>query len=333
MGSGFTYDVTYSGDTQIQGWINVSSSAPSQTLTITVTSNGYGGMEFQGAPGQSNQAQTQAQVHGAQNIQLSCPSSVERGNQITCTLSGVPPGATISWRFSGDAIVIGPSSGTQWGGPMVRSGTIQATVNGQPLSVAVSVTPRPWQTPAAQPQQVADGTLSFTLPTPIQLLTGWSEMYLAPNLPAPSGITTGPHSGYVFWVAPFWDGGNSWYRYIIHPDLENALSEFSQHQCGNYNPTTNPYGFISQGTLAQTRRHEYNSSTQSHWIFYANAINSGNLNPDKFLESQVSPPGANVQTFYNEAQMSVEPWPPNFSETGMFLGNVNLANPTYETCN
>jgi len=75
---------------------------------------------------------------------MSCsPSTVTRTNTVTCTVTG----ATVTgWSFSGGKFsVAGPTDGsTAWGGPMVVSGTVTATISGgNPLSASITVNPRP----------------------------------------------------------------------------------------------------------------------------------------------------------------------------------------------
>jgi hypothetical protein len=120
-------------------------------------------------------------------------------------------------------------------------------------------------------------------------------------------------------------------------DLQSSTSQFSTHQWG-------ACGYISwSNLLTQTNRHEFNSSTQSHYGFYTVSINSSANNPGDFFEQQVAPPGADLNAFANAARSglnsrytqivvatSVEPFPVNDSETGTLLGNINYA--PYATC-
>jgi hypothetical protein len=57
-------------------------------------------------------------------------------------------------------------------------------------------------------------------------------------------------------------------------DLENTNSTFYQSQCGNYNATTNPNGFISgSNLLADTTRHE-SGTVNAHYENYVVAQNN-----------------------------------------------------------
>jgi len=228
---------------------------------------------------------------------------------------------------------------------MVQSGTVRATVSGAgAIEVEVSVTPRGWSTQPAAPEQVDNGQLSFMLPVPpgpalgydvilgyAEALIGWQWVY--------ETIGSGPNSGYVYYSSANHPESSYWFKYIIHPDLENEASEFSQHQCGRN-------GWIPHSDLlTQTHRHEYNSATQSHYAFYSLAINSDANNLLGFMESRVGKPGSDVNEFNQEttsglnsrgsnilAEMMQEPYAPNLDENGNHLGNVNIG-PPYGSCN
>lgn len=149
--------------------------------------------------------------------------------------------------------------------------------------------------------------------------------------------TCSANHGYAYFASPLTMSPFD-FRYTINPDLENSGSVFSQHQCGSG-------GFISWSNLiTQTRRHEFNSTTQSHHAFYSNAMNSSARNPGDFVESRLAPPGANLADFDGATQnglatryaqiftvTNVEPFAVNESETGIFLGNINFE--PYVPCN
>jgi hypothetical protein len=224
---------------------------------------------------------------------------------------------------------------------MVTSGTIQVTANGSvPLSFAVTVNNRNFHTAAASATQVANGTF-ITLPVPPQPsgsdsglgYSNWIANYNGPN--ASTINDNGPNHGYKYFASNInWTTFN--YRYEINPDLESSTSDFSQHQCGSG-------GFISwSNLLAQTRRHEYNSTTQSHHAFYSISLNSNN--PGDYLEQQVGPPTQSASEFADNTMSGinsrlssivsaseVEPYPVNWSESGSSLGNINYA--PYTSCN
>jgi hypothetical protein len=293
---------------------------------------------------------------GGNVMSLTCsPSSVTRGNSATCTVNDAPSGATFSnWKFtdSNNTTVTrgGNNNVSSWSGTLVTTGTVSVTVNSAPLSASITVTNRNWHTSPASPTQVPNGTF-FALPLPPQPSGSFSGLGYS-NWRAAYGSLSyltigdgGPNQGYTYFTSNF-----SWtnfdYRYEINPDLENTGSTFYQAQCGNYNATTNPNGFISGADLlTQTRRHEYNSSTQSHYAFYSVAVSSAADNPGDYIEQQIAVPGADLNTFntnvqsgitsrFNDVSSAVShedpPWPVNYNENNIALGNINYA--PYTAC-
>ncbi len=288
---------------------------------------------------------------------LGCtPSSVTRGSNVTCSVSGAPTGATFSnWKFtdSSNNIVAGSGSTNSWSGTMVTSGTVSVSVavggNSTPLSASVTVNNRNWHTGPATAGEVANGTL-ITLPVPPQNtgddagLGYFKWHYVLNSGPQYSTINdNGPNQGYTYW--PSNQIFSTWnFQYEINPDLENTGSTFYQSQCGNYNATTNPNGFVSgSNLLAQTNRHEWNSSTVSHYAFYSISLNSSSNNPGDFLEQQIAPPAANLNNFATNSNSGItsrlstvtsdsqlEPYPVNDDAAGNFLGNINYA--PYTSC-
>jgi len=284
---------------------------------------------------------------GGSTVSLSCsPSSVVRGGTVTCTVSNAPSGTTYSaWQFtdgSKNTVSRGGNNNVRsWSGVMVTSGTVSVTISGDssPLTAAVSVTQRTWHTAPASPTSVPNGTF-ITLPVPPQN-TGtdsglgyskWQATYS--GVPSTTISDAGPNAGYYYYTSNF-NFTQFYYQYEINPDLANTSSTFYTAQCGNYNASSNPNGFISGANLlTQTDRHEWNSSTQSHYAFYSNGLNSNNLGD--YLEARVAPPGADISAF--DAQTAngitsdltaiknaaaVEPYAVNYSELGVNLGNIN----------
>jgi hypothetical protein len=286
-------------------------------------------------------------------MSLTCPT-VSRGSSVTCTIGNAASGSTFnSWTFTGGGnAVVGNGTASSWSGIVVTSGTVTVNVvtNGQTTkaSTTLTVTNRNWHTAPASPAEVANGTF-LTLPVPPQNTgddSGLGEFkwhYLLSSLQYSTINDGGPNQSYTYW--PSNQIFSTWnFQYEINPDLENTGSAFYVAQCGNYNASTNPSGFISGSTLlAQTNRHEWNSSTQSHYAFYANSLNSSSNNPGDFLEQQLAAPGANLSTFANNAtsginsrlgtvtsDSQVQPYTVNSSETNVFLGNINYA--PYTSC-
>jgi hypothetical protein len=284
---------------------------------------------------------------GSGNVgSLSCsPSSLVRGSSVTCTASGASGSTFSNWKFSdGTNTVNGSGTSSTWSGIMVASGTVSVTVtsNGQGTTVSAQVTvnPRSWHTLAAGAASVPNGTF-YSLPVPPQNsgtdsgLGKFNEQTSNSAGPNSTVINGGPNNGYAYFASQI--SISVLFQYEINPDLQSSTSQFSTHQWG-------ACGFISwSNLLTQTNRHEYNSSTQSHYAFYTNSINSGANNPGDFFEQQVAAPGADLNQFANTtlsglnsryaqiaAATSIEPFPVNDSETGTFLGNINYA--PYTSC-
>lgn len=281
---------------------------------------------------------------------LSCTSTVARGGSVNCTLTPSTVSAS-NWKFTDGTNTVVRSTNTttlSWSGAVVASGTVSVTANQSlPLSAHITVNKRTWHTGAASPVEVANGTFR-TLPVPPAPSgndggVGASQENTG-NSPF-SGVSVisdgGPNNGYGYYVTM--PSFQTSYSYEINPDLENSGSTFYQHQCGNYS-TSNPSGYISgSNLLAQTRRHEYNSSTQSHYAFYSNSM-SGSNNPGDYVESRVASPGTSPSSFDSATgsglntlyqnivnAFSVEPFPVNYDANGNPLGNINYA--PYASCN
>ena len=289
-------------------------------------------------------------------ITLTCsPSSLTRGSNATCSVSNAPTGATFSsWKFtdSNNNTVTSGNTGSSWSGIMVTGGAVSVSVSAggksTPLSASVTVTNRNWHTAPASPAPVPNNTFA-TLPVPPQPTGNDSGLGISLERTGNSGFGStfissgGPNNGYGYYATqPTFTP--LLYQYELNPDLQNSTSTFSQHQCGNYNASSNPSGFISWPNLStQTSRHEYNSTVQSHYAFYSNSISGAN-NPGDYAERQIATPGTSASTFdaatssglntlYSNilANFSVQPFAVNESETGVFLGTINYA--PYTLCN
>ena len=286
---------------------------------------------------------------------VTCTASVTRGSSATCTVT--PSGVTVTaWQFKdagNHAVNRTQNVGSlTWSGVMVTTGTVSVTVSGlaSPVTASVTVTARNWRTAPASPASEPNGTF-YTLPVPPQptgLDSGLGESKETTTNTGFSGTTIsdgGPNSGYTYYASgQGMPPTTTSYEYEINPDLSNTGSTFYSEQCGNYNPTTNPGGFISgSDLLTQTNRHEWNSATQSHYAFYSNSM-SGSNNPGNYVEARIAAPGANLQTFDNGTSsgltafynsiytaFAVEPYAVNDDASGHLLGNINYA--PYSPCN
>lgn len=281
---------------------------------------------------------------------LSCPSTITRGSSVTCTVTPSTVSVT-NWKFTDGTNTVVRSTNTttlSWSGAVVVAGTVSVTANQSlTLSAHITVTRRNWHTAAASPIEVANGTFRLlpVPPSPSGSDGGVGASQEITENSAFSGVAFisdgGPNNGYGYYVTM--PSFQTSYSYEINPDLENTGSTFYQHQCGNYS-TSNPSGYISgSNLLAQTRRHEYNSSTQSHYVFYSNSL-SGTSNPGDYVESRVATPGTSPSSFDSATgselntlyqnilnAFSVEPFPVNDDANGNFLGNINYA--PYASCN
>jgi hypothetical protein len=223
---------------------------------------------------------------------------------------------------------------------MVVGGTVSVTSGtSTPLTASVTVNARGWQTSPASPVSEPNGTF-YTLPVPPQPSGADSGLGYFSEVLGDTGFNVtiigdnGPNNGYGYYATQLTYSPDN-FEYEINPDLQNTSSTFYQHQCG-------AGGFIS-GTnlLTQTNRHEWNSATESHYAFYSVSLSKNN--PGNYFEASVASPGTNITTFVNDsrsnlnglytqigADASVEPYPVNYSETDVFLGNINYA--PYTTC-
>lgn len=144
-------------------------------------------------------------------LELTCPETVERGSEMTCTAQAAPSGTAeiIGWEFVADGMDYrnptagaSPFTGTVWKGPMVVGGTV--TVRGriagreEAKSAHVVVTPRDWSSRAfpavAVEEPIPDAETMPTRPVVIQqlghihnLLTTavrrehWEPIFAGPN--------------------------------------------------------------------------------------------------------------------------------------------------------
>ncbi len=86
--------------------------------------------------------------------------------------------------------------------------------------------------------------------------------------------------------------GPTRFTFRVHPDLKNEGSEFFRKQCGNYNPQTNPDGFISGAQLRDNvRQHEGGTTGVSHYLNYKNAQDENENNVGVGIEAVLQPGG------------------------------------------
>jgi hypothetical protein len=211
---------------------------------------------------------------------------------------------------------------------------------GSPLQAAITVNPRSWHLAPASPADNEAILLAFIPPQDFpdtgHSVWTWGD----PGTPySQQTIGSGPNAGFTYYTAPI-AYSNISYGYRINPDLVNQNSVFSQNQTGLN-------GCISWSDLyTQTKRHEYNSATESHWALYSNSMNNVDNNPGDYFEARVANPQVDLEAFNTYTTNAVNAkavqintdggdetklYGVNFSETGEFLGNPNFA-PNYNTC-
>ncbi len=300
---------------------------------------------------------------------LTCGAAT-RGSSLTCQINNLPTGATISnWKFTdGTNTVTTSSTGSSWSGTAVQSGTVSVTVasGGQSpsLSSAWTVNARSgWAFTAVSANKVPNGSAVCLDPATV--------VTLASPPPAPSGGSNETVLGYScltveygFTAATVSGGPNDQYKYVASvsatnpskniattfnwlriPDLDGTMSTFYVSQCGNYNATSNPNGFISGANLAaQVQRHEAGGAV-SHWAEYKTAQDNPSNNLGAGAEPLIGTPSTTMNTFSQAtvpntlnagvnaitSATSSESIPGvNYDALGNFLGYVNYA--PYHSC-
>jgi hypothetical protein len=228
-------------------------------------------------------------LSGTANVSsLTCtPSSATRGSKVTCSVSS-PSGSTFSnWKFtdSNGNTVTSTSTSSSWSGVMVTSGTVSVLVSGStPLSKPVTVTNRSGftfsaVTPTSEPNGFSTtvcGTISVPSPPQAGKELGFFCIQQAYSFNTQSINDAGPNQGYKYItsISNSNGGTNTAYYYVVSPDAADPNSAFSKAQCGNYNSSTNPNGYISQSNLiSNIIRHE-SGNMNSHYAQYVAAQNN-----------------------------------------------------------
>ncbi|MGA3096515.1 MAG: hypothetical protein ABSF25_08690 [Bryobacteraceae bacterium] len=274
--------------------------------------------------------------------QLSCsptgspagsPATLTRGSSITCRATG---GIVTQWSFSGqssdgtDFSVPGPSTGSSWLGTMVVGGTVSATVGGQTLSQAVTVTARPWFAlvlmPPAEGSQAPMGSCGMNLltspPDPTEGSTNgvaqsvYCYGFTYNDTPVPAG---GPNEGLYYVLAPLTDLSS--YPWELNPGVTDPDDPFYQHQGGCF-PTID-------AIVAAAEAHEFGIATTSHYTEVRDYLAIPAQNPDPLSEALVRLSDGDIrkaiQAMYQAAHDAGNVEPP--------IGlppNINY--PPYRTC-
>jgi hypothetical protein len=255
---------------------------------------------------------------------LSCvPATVVRAQSTTCEIkvSGAAPGAKITlsgWSFTdGTNTVTSTNATSSWPGKIVTSGTVSAkvSINGRPpvtVSATLTVTPRTdFAFTAVNPVQLQGNTLNCNgkikiLNSPPQDNGGTGDFLgffcvVEAFSFGFDGITdNGPNNGYGYITKAFsqnQDGTPTTFQYIIVSDLLDSSSQFYRAQCGNFDPQSNPNGFISGLQLKTNSFDHEEGPVLSHWTNYVQAQNNPSNNIGLVLEGQIAVPGVDEAGF------------------------------------
>jgi hypothetical protein len=315
--TGLTFTVQYKSGTQynhtsIATWTSSNTSiatvsagsvrgaSPGAVSMVADDSNvpDYSYMCYSSNPDSTCPTYTGASASGGGDVaKLSC-TAVTRGQTTTCTATGAS-GATFSnWKFadSNGHTVTTSATQSQWSGIAVQSGTVSVTVSTtdtgqQVVSAPLTVTARSnWSlSPKSSTRRSSPYTCENGQPLSVPT-TPSNGSPIGQSCPDPhfsyqgTVISSGPNSGFDY-VNSVNDIGE--YSWVISGDIDNSGSQFYQAQCGNYNPSTNPNGYISGSTLdADDQRHE-GGSVNSHYAEYSTAYQNSANNPGSVMESFV----------------------------------------------
>jgi hypothetical protein len=254
---------------------------------------------------------------GVNVMKLSC-SSATRGSSTTCSVTNAPTGATFSnWSFkdSNNNTVTSNTTNSSWAGKMVTGGTISVKVTASSglttLSASVTVTNRSGfafaaVTATSEPNgfsTAACGTLSVASPPQPGLELGLFCLQQVYSFNSQSINDGGPNQGYKYITSISNSNGNTSTAsyYVVSPDAADPNSTFSKAQCGNYNASTNPNGFISQlHLITNIIRHE-SGNMNSHYAQYVAAQNNSANNLGTVAEQIVGlPSDTNFSTTAND---------------------------------
>ena len=276
-----------------------------------------------------------------QQPQLNCTGSVTRGGSVTCTVT--PSNLTASnWTFQGSGGTVSRTTNTgslSWSGTMVTGGTLSVTVQSPKgattdLSASIAVTSRTGfafmaVAPTQRTSPYSDDLCSVTVPDSPGLVgdeTTVGQSCLGQRyITYPSQINdNGPNQG--FWYIRTASSGNAQgsttFNYVIATYVADATSEFATHQCGNYNPTTNPSGYISDTQLLSNIVQHESGMLRGHYIQYKTAQDDESNNLGIAAEAVVGSPDQSKSAF--EQQVSSK----------LLSNGKRIANATvYEDCN
>lgn len=238
-------------------------------------------------------------------------SPAVRGDSVTFTVDGAP-GATISrWHFDTDQLGTVTRqtnlSDSSWSGKMLVAGTagVHVVVTGVAfdLSAAVDVTPRTWTDAPVSPVEVPNGTIATLVSPPSNNSMIGATLLDIEYVFTPFQLADdGPNDG-LWYVTTFSD--NSTYQYEISPDAENSSSTFYVAQCGDYDPATNPSGFISGAVLLSNVREHESGTVKGHYQQYAAAVTEPQNDLAAGAEQEIGPAGTTQQGFQQQVLLDL----------------------------
>jgi hypothetical protein len=241
-----------------------------------------------------------APTQGGVGRLLCTPTSLMRGNTVTCTVTG---DSVASWSFSGSPNfnVSGPAGVSTWSGVMAVSGTVTAVgARGETLTSSIAVTARGAQQgfgpiSAPSPQLVANGstvvqTALPTLTSPPDTSPGSMGQsaygYCYHFQPSPAINDSGPNQGLAYLISVTDCSAFGW---ELNPGLTNPTDPFYQHQ-GNCFPTV-------QQIIDAVRAHEIGLPGPSHYSQLVAFLPSNN--PATAAEAVVAAAGSLSQAADN----------------------------------
>jgi len=272
---------------------------------------------------------------------LSGPDAVTTGQSATFTVTNLSARNRVTgWQFSGGGATVtrGTNTGsTTWSGVIVVGGTVTVTLRTAPAPLIKSITVNPrttgWvdQVAAAQKIPWNRGDLGPGVETGFYVFR-----YSGDGVDAFQIGSDGPNHGFIYVTGvKNFENKSEW---MIHPDVDNLNSNFSQHQFGNYMRSVFgtievETGFIGGSQLHdETIRHEI-GTTASHRNNQVVAVDQNRYL--SFAEQQVGYNATistnSLETFAREVQgklderannirdaTAVEPPAPNYTAAGIF---------------
>jgi ribosomal protein L24E len=260
------------------------------------------------------------------NPTLDGPSEVTRDGSATFTVRNASDGQASDWKFVGGGATVsrGGSTSVTWSGKLVVSGTVSVTVNkdGQVFNLQkdVTVKARSWAFQAKAPRKVAHGTvvqgtaIVVASPDEPKVNTELGVAQLFPRYSFTPGEVgdSGPNHGFKY-LTEVRDSndrpgeGPTEYVWALAPWLEDTTSEGYGAQCGNYNASTKPNGFISGAKLLDNViQHESGRVRNSHYNNYVVSQDKPENNLGVGGEQMVAGPSVAMTDFTTQVRSELD---------------------------